>query len=146
MTNPGFAPDVYCSTNPHSPSEDQQSASIEKQVVKTEREIQREDALSQLGYVGRLEEEGERYHCIRVWAARKGSVKYYDCDCGRRKAVPNLSKIKRHVQIHDLEQQKCELCGKQFKHILAVMVFVLNSFLIICSSMLTKGFTMATKV
>jgi hypothetical protein len=52
---------------------------------------------------------------IRVWLNEHG-LQYYDCECGKRKPVQDLYKIKQHVLRHEIAEHVCPICTKTFKH------------------------------
>eukprot|EP00475_Leptophrys_vorax_P001520 TRINITY_DN10835_c0_g1_i2.p1 TRINITY_DN10835_c0_g1~~TRINITY_DN10835_c0_g1_i2.p1 ORF type:complete len:518 (-),score=101.22 TRINITY_DN10835_c0_g1_i2:152-1705(-) len=81
----------------------------------SKRKKERSAQLGDLIYHGRLEEAGKPFHCIRIWRKPDDincSAAYYDCECEKRKAIRNLSKIKLHVKTHQM--LKCESCGEEF--------------------------------
>lgn len=63
----------------------------------------------------RLEESSSPYNRIRVWKNENDSL-FYDCDCGKRKPLQDLKKIKKHVDGHLVRELKCDCCGKNFRH------------------------------
>lgn len=52
---------------------------------------------------------------IRVWVNER-NMQYYDCDCGKRKPVQDLYKIKLHVVRHDVGELRCSFCDRKFSH------------------------------
>jgi len=50
---------------------------------------------------------------VRVWADECGRY-YYDCVCGRRKAVQDIKKIDKHLETHRNTNYGCDRCGKDF--------------------------------
>lgn len=65
--------------------------------LESDRQHEREKTLSELEYLGRYGEENDIFHKIRMWRKHGSRAKVYDCECGRRKAVHNITKIKAHV-------------------------------------------------
>ncbi len=84
--------------------------------VKGSRRRQRSACLNELKYKCRYQMEGSGpFTRIRVWLNENG-LQYYDCECGKRKPVQDLYKIKQHVVRHDVEEHVCSICSKSFKH------------------------------
>jgi hypothetical protein len=52
---------------------------------------------------------------IRIWQDSL-NLHYYDCECGERKPVSDLYKIKQHVKRHQVTEYKCTECPRIFKH------------------------------
>lgn len=71
-----------------------------------QREISKLNVLSHLDYLGRLGEPGDPFHLIRVWKVRGKRAKVYDCECGSRKALHNITKIKTHVLSSHFKKHK----------------------------------------
>jgi hypothetical protein len=77
---------------------------------------QRSAFIHELTYKGRY--HPDTTNClsrIRIWINSSG-LQYYDCECGKRKPVQDLYKIKQHVNRHDVEEHTCPVCAKTFKH------------------------------
>jgi hypothetical protein len=51
---------------------------------------------------------------IRIWENDRKMI-FYDCDCGRRKPIQDLNKIKRHIQTHSIRKHKCDVCHRNFE-------------------------------
>lgn len=89
------------------------SVDMDKRERKRKRLNVEEATLTFLKYL----DEKSQDSMIRVWENGAG-VKLYDCRCGSRKPVPDLSKIKRHVESHQEKVFQCPICNKTFgKHL-----------------------------
>jgi hypothetical protein len=77
----------------------------------------RSAALEELTFFNDLEgSEINGYH-IRIWINSKNMI-FYDCSCGNRRPVQDLSKIRKHAQIHVAKSHVCKHCGARFeKHL-----------------------------
>lgn len=83
---------------------------------RSRRRRQRSAFVHELTYKGRYHtDSNESFHRIRVWT-NENNLQYYDCECGKRKPVQDLYKIKQHVLRHDVEEHVCSICSKVFQH------------------------------
>lgn len=97
-------------------AEEDSDDSAEQGLDRPSRRKRRESARKNLVFRKTLENSGPFSH-IRIWTDDKGT-NYYDCDCGSRKPVQNLSKIKKHLKLHNSLMYTCPQCGKEFHHYL----------------------------
>jgi hypothetical protein len=110
-TVPTTAPPVAAVETPKSCPLNQPSLSP----MKKKHSRQRFAFAHELQYKGPYETGTGPFSKIRVWVNDR-NLHYYDCECGKRKPVQDLYKIKQHALRHEVENHSCEVCGKIFKH------------------------------
>jgi hypothetical protein len=87
---------------------------------KTKKKRQRSAFLSELRFKGYLDPNSNGPNSrIRIWVNAK-DMHYYDCSCGKRKAVQDLYKIKQHTKRHEVSEYTCRICAKTFQHHLQI--------------------------
>ncbi len=114
ILQPVYFPIIYN----HPPSEIIENEESSKEQVdepEKKRARQRFAFQHELNYKGSYQPEGGEFYRIRVWV-NGNNAHYYDCDCGKRKPVQDLYKIKKHVLRHLISDYKCDTCGKSFNH------------------------------
>jgi hypothetical protein len=83
---------------------------------KKKKRRQRSAFLSELRFKGYLDPNSNGPNSrIRIWMNDR-DMHYYDCSCGKRKAVQDLYKIKQHIKRHEVSEHICKVCGKTFQH------------------------------
>lgn len=76
----------------------------------SKRKRQRSAPISELSFDHMVDPNDSRFWRIRAWKNERGML-FYDCVCGKRKAVQDLNKIKKHCERHSDGCSRKKSCG-----------------------------------
>jgi hypothetical protein len=57
--------------------------------------------------------EGNACYRIRLWLNER-SMAFYDCECGSRRPVQDLARIRKHLLTHGTQKPSCTVCMQSF--------------------------------
>ena len=78
------------------------------------RKRKRSASVSELKFFKKLDGSDFNGTYIRMWMNSKNMI-FYDCSCGKRKPVQDLSKIRKHAKSHEGKPHICSICGRKFE-------------------------------